>query len=402
MRIALVSPYDFPYPGGVTSHILNLSRVFQQRGHEVVVIAPSSGPAAGTPSSTVCVSNTVIPVRTNGSVARINLSPFLAGRVRRLLQQRAFDVLHVHEPVAPALPWTVLRQARAVSPDTAVFGTFHAYMEEEKFGDLCGLFHNVARRHLARVAGCLDGRIAVSTVARDCAASYWPGFYRVIPNGVDVSRFGKMPRLPLSRFQDGINVLYVGRLEPRKGFACLLEAFVRVRNVVPHARLLVVGPYSGQEQVFFERKAQKLGLSGVFFLGYVNDEDLPAYYRAGQVFCAPSLGAESFGMVLLEAMAAGTPIVASDIPGYRCVMQHRVQGLLVPPRDVQALAGALIHLLERPDQRRDMGICGRATAARYAWEKVAGRVLDYYGEVQKTKADESARAVGTVRRVFLS
>jgi phosphatidylinositol alpha-mannosyltransferase len=207
----------------------------------------------------------------------------------------------------------------------------------------------------------------------------------VIPNGVDTALFGSPSLGPVDRFQEGARILFVGRLEPRKGFGYLLEAYARIQAELPEARLLVVGPYSSGDVRPFERRLRKMSVSGVHFLGCVTEKDLAIYYRNSHVFCAPSTGLESFGMVLLEAMAAGVPIVASDIDGYRAVLKHGAEGLLVPPREPVALADALLHLLRHPETRQAMGQRGQSTAAHYTWERVAAEVLEFYDDVLEKK-----------------
>jgi phosphatidylinositol alpha-mannosyltransferase len=317
MKIALVSPYDFPYPGGVTKHIINLANKFRCRGHQVRIIAASSQDGNSSSPDVIRISSFVVPVRYSGSIARISFSPRLKRRVRALFHQETFDVIHLHEPTTPTLPWVVLQQAQLLSPHTGLVGTFHAYRESSPWP------FTYAHPIFDRVVSRLDGRIAVSDVARDYVSPYFPGSYRVIPNGVDLSIFGSPALSPLPKFSDGLNILFVGRLEPRKGFRYLLQAFATVQAKLPATQLLVVGPYTDRERIPFERQVQRLGLRDVHFVGYVSDEELARYYRSSHVFCAPSTGFESFGMVLLEAMAAGTPIVASDIDGYRRVVTHR-------------------------------------------------------------------------------
>ena len=390
MRIGLVSPYDFPYPGGVTKHINNLSRAFRQRGHEAIIIAASSdaAPAQAAAASQlgfVRLSTFIVPIRFNRSVARIGLSPLLARRVRRLLRQSEFDVLHVHEPAIPALPWVVLRQAQVVCSQTALVGTFHASDCQRDRHWFSSLALICLRPVMCQVVDGLDGRIAVSPAARAFASAYHPGPFRVIPNGVDTALFGSSSLQPLPQFSEGLNVLFVGRLEPRKGVSVLLEAYARLKERLPSARLLMAGPYAAGERASVERATARLRLSDVHLVGQLPDEELARYYRSSHLLCAPSVGGESFGMVLLEAMAAGLPIVASDIEGYRSVMRHRREGLLVPAGDSVALAGSLAALLEDPPLRRAMGERGRDTAARYRWEGVADQVLEYYGDLVARK-----------------
>jgi phosphatidylinositol alpha-mannosyltransferase len=384
MRIAIVSPYDFPYPGGVTKHITNLAESFRRLGHQVSIIAASSQAAEEMPPDVIRVSSFVVPVRYSGSVARISLSPWLAYRVRALLQREEFEVVHLHEPTTPTLPWAVAWQTRRLSPQTALVGTFHAYRESPYSS------HSCVRPIFCRLVDALDQRIAVSSAARDHVSAYSQSPCRVIPNGVDVALFGNPDLSPLPEFSDGYNILFVGRLEPRKGLRYLIEAYARVKNVLPQSRLLVVGPYTVPDRLPFEREMGRLGLTDVHFIGYVPDDELARYYQSSHVFCAPSTGFESFGMVLLEAMAAGTPIVASDIEGYRNVVTHKAEGLLVPPQDADALANAIIHVLQHPELGRSMGQHGQATAFRYSWDEVADRVLDCYGEAMEQKRETNS------------
>ncbi len=370
MRIALVTPYDYPYPGGVTTHIANLDRVLRQWGHDVWVLAPSSKDEDELDDNVLKVAGGVFPLQASGSVARISLSPRLYRRVKTILQDKRFDIVHLHEPLMPALPLVVLRHSQTVN-----VGTFHAYRETAHPGYVAG-------RHLLQpFFDRLDARIAVSEAARDAVYRYFPGDYAIIPNGIDYERFSR-PAEPLARYSDGRpTVLFVGRLEKRKGFEYLLEAFGRVRLAVPDARLLVAGAFSREDKEPFVRQARRDGIRGVHFIGYVPEEEKPRYFRSCDVFCAPSLGFESFGFVLLEAMAAGRPVVASNIPGYRGVLADGREGLLVGPGDAEALASALICLLRDGDLRARMGAQGQETACGFAWDKVAGRVLELYNEL---------------------
>lgn len=370
LQIGLVSPYDYPYPGGVTEHITDLDRQLRRMGHRVKIIAPSSTDAEDLDDHIIKVGHTIVPVPFSGSVARISLSPRLFLRVRRIFQRQAFDIIHVHEPTIPALSLAVLRESRAVN-----IGTFHAYRETNPSYEL-------GRPILRHFIDRLHGRIAVSKAAYDYISSYFPGDYRIIPNGIDVARFGNENVRPIERFTgDGkLNILFVGRLEKRKGFRYLLRAFRAIKAAVPEARLLVVGAYEKGEKAPFVRYARYFNLHDVKFIGYVSGSELPRWYKTAHIFCAPSTGFESFGIVLLEAMASGVPVIASDIAGYRCVLQPGVQGELVPPEDEDALAAAIISLLRDPDRRAAYAAAGRRRAAQYDWPLVARQIVDYYLE----------------------
>ena len=379
MKIALVSPYDYPYPGGVVTHIFYLDKEFRRLGHDVRIIAACSEDVGDVPPQVIKVSGSIVPIPAAGSVARITLSPRVYRRVKKILKREQFDVIHLHEPMTPTLPLAVLRHT-PLSPQSVVVGTFHAYRESAHPG------YEYAKPIFEPFFGRLDGRIAVSNAVRDYLAPYFPGDYRIIPNGIDLERFGDPALRPFERFDDGkLNILFVGRLEKRKGFKYLLRAFAQVRKAIPEARLIVVGAYDKEDKEPFVLYARENRLRDVRFIGQVSEDDLPRYYRTCHVFCAPSTGFESFGIILLEAMAAGKPIVASNIDGYRGVLEDGGEGLLVQPEDERRLAEALIYLLKDPALREKMGRQGQATATDYAWHKVAQQVLDYYRELLERK-----------------
>jgi phosphatidylinositol alpha-mannosyltransferase len=230
---------------------------------------------------------------------------------------------------------------------------------------------------------------------------HFPGDYRVIPNGIDYARFATRLQ-PIDRFEDDrLDVLFVGRLEKRKGLEHLLRAWPAVRQEMPKARLLVVG--GGRRLETYRRWVREHGWSEVHFIGHVSQDDLVRYYQTSDVFCAPSTGQESFGIVLLEAMAAGRAIVASRIPGYAEVLEDGAEGLLVEPRSSAALATGLLRLLRDADLRRAMGERGQVKAAAFDWSHVAGRILSFYDETIAAHLDAlSARAgrVGSGRRAL--
>ncbi len=372
MKIALVSPYDYTVPGGVTKHIFYLDKHLRRLGHEVKILAPCSGGRA-LEEHVISVSGNVISVPFSGSKARITLSPRVYNRVKKILQQERFDIIHIHEPPAPALPLIVLRHSKSVN-----VGTFHAYRDS-----YAG--YQYGKRIFKPIFAKLDGKIVVSEAVCDYISRYFPGEYVVIPNGIDLERFGTQVK-PLSKYAaEGPNILFVGRLEKRKGFRYLLHAFPYVKEEFPQARLLVVGAYEREDKAPYVHLVRRKRLRGVRFIGYVSDEELPRYYKSCDLFCAPSTGFESFGMVLLEAMASGVAIVASDIAGYRTVLTNEVEGLLVEPENEIALAQAIIRLLKEPEPRRKMGEKGRARAEGYSWVKVTQQLLDYYRELLARK-----------------
>lgn len=381
MKIALVSPYDFAQPGGVNNHITHLATEFRRLNHEVAVIAPVAKDKAVC-EGVIAVSRSITTVRTGGSNARISLSPRASSRIKRLLEEEQFDILHLHNPLTPVVSMNFLRH-RDVAPLTAMVATFHEYRTDKN--PLFTLGDPLIHRWIER----LDGRVAVSEAARSFNNTYFPGEYVVIPNGIDVDRFGNPHIEPLERYQDDRpTVLFVGRLEYRKGFKYLLRAWSWVRSVVPESRLLVVGAFSKRRKRPYVLYAREQGIRGVRFVGPVSGEDLPRYYCTADVFCAPSIGFESFGIVLLEGMAAGVPVVASDIPGYRSVLDDGVQGVLVEPRYPPALAKAVIDLLGDPERRKRLGEAGKIKASHYDWPRVARRVLEFYQQVLATASGQ--------------
>ncbi|MBI4319396.1 MAG: glycosyltransferase family 4 protein [Chloroflexi bacterium] len=366
MKIGLVSAYDYPYPGGVSEHIHHLEEEFTRLGNEVKIIAPSSSDREELAKENVFKVGSVVRIPHNGSVARITLSLRLSGRVKQILRQEQFDVVHLHEPLLPALPLTVLRHSHALN-----VGTFHANLNRS-------LAYFYGKAILKRFFNKLHGKIAVSQAAVDFTGKYFKSDYAIIPNGIDLRQFHEGIE-PFEQLRDDrLNILFVGRLDKRKGLQYLLRAFRGIRYVVPETRLIVVGAYNDEDKERYESIAEKAGLTDVMFTGFVPSNELARYYSSCDVFCAPSTGGESFGIVLLEAMAMGKPIVASDIQGYRGLVQPGEEGLLVPPKDEEALAAALTRLLTDGELRRKMGDKGRRKAADYSWAKVARHVLTYY------------------------
>jgi phosphatidylinositol alpha-mannosyltransferase len=389
MRIALVSPYDYSVPGGVNNHISHLATEFTHLGHEARILVPSSDRDVAN-VHVINASSSIMQVPFAGSIARISLDPRVYRRTKRILQEGGYDVLHLHEPLMPMLPLAVLRHHDLV-PKAICVGTFHAYREVSR-----AYYYGapVLRRFFKR----LDGHITVSEAARQYHLRYFPADYAVIPNGVDVEHFNRADLRPIDEFADGPpNILFVGRLEKRKGLPHLIEAFVHVKREMPDVRLIVVGAYDELDKVPFRLRVRFLGLTDVHFVGRVTDEELARYYRTADVFCAPSTGMESFGMVLLEAMAAGAPVVASDIEGYREVVDDGAQGVLVRPEDPEALAAALVSLLRDPARRRAMSAAGREKAQLYSWRVIAARVLEYYGAIRERVCAAAALTTRAVK-----
>jgi phosphatidylinositol alpha-mannosyltransferase len=383
MKIALVSPYDFAYPSGVVHHISCLEHQFTRMGHDVKIIAPASKAditnekfiRIGTPRS--------LPV--SGSIARITLSIRLASQIKEVFAREKFDICHLHEPLMPTLCPTVLR----LKPVPMV-GTFHASGGKPWYT----MFSPVMKWYLNRWFRKLDGRIAVSDVAMRYVNKYFPAEYTIIPNGIDTHHFNNNVA-PFDNFKDGkINILFVGRLEKRKGFDYLWKAYRLVKQEIPECRLIAVGPGIRLRHKY-ERRIRRAGLSDVVFTGYASHDDLPRYYKTADIVCFPNTGWESFGVVLLEAMSVGKPIIASAIDGFTSVLTDGIEGIAVPPRDADKLAEALFKLIRDEQLRQQMGDRGKPKAQQYDWSVLARRLLDFYADtLDRVHHPESLKATG--------
>jgi phosphatidylinositol alpha-mannosyltransferase len=379
VKIGLVCPYLYPEAGGVAQHVRYLYENLRLRDHDVRIITASHGPQRSSEGDIIRL-GVGFSVPTNGSVGTLTFSPRYLTQIDDMLERERFDILHFHEPFIPFLSLFLLRESRSVN-----IATFHAYAgfsPSYEFGS----------RALRSYARRLHGRIAVSAAARHFIDRFFPGDYKVIPNGVDIARYANA--VPLARWQDGTpNVLFVGRHEPRKGLLDLLKAHRILRRTGTESRLLIVG--TGPQEREARRYVATRGLKGVEFLGRVSESEKAQLFRTANVYASPATGGESFGIVLLEAMAAGTPIVCSDIHGYKGVVRRDREGLLVPPRAPRELAIAIDRLLRDRALATRMGDAGRERAEAFSWPRVTAKVDDYYGFVIRRLA-----AAGTLPSGF--
>ncbi len=375
MKIALVSPYDWATPGGVNRHVSVLAEQFIGAGHEAQVIAPSSRIRGDEPDYVTIVGESTFGLPASGSVANICLSYDLGPRVKRLLEREAYDIVHIHEPFMPLLPFQFLRYSQATN-----LATFHAAREGGS------RLYAYAKFIIKPWWDRLDGRIAHSRSSLRMVGRHFASRYRIIPSGVDCAFYSDAA--PLPEYMDGKrNILFLGRLEKRKGLPYLLEAFVQVKRELADTRLIVVGGDGGLRAAC-ERYVERQAVEDVVFTGFVAEEEKPRYLKTAHIYCAPNTGAESLGIVLLEAMSAGTPIVASNIEGFVDVLTGGREGLLTPPRDSEALAQALKRLLSDQLLREAMGKRAAKAAQAYNWDRVTGRVLAYYEETMAGRNDE--------------
>jgi phosphatidylinositol alpha-mannosyltransferase len=368
MKIGLVCPYDYSLPGGVSHHISYLAHYFLQWGHDVKVLAPSLKKDSSYLEQQITPVGRPFPVPFGGSQARIPVSPWLPDQIGDILDSENFDILHLHEPFAPMLSVSSLLKSNCTN-----VGTFHAYYNKAR---VYWIGKPIFRRWLPR----LHGKIAVSKPALEYVSRHLPGDYRIIPNGTNTDFF--TPNGPKRKDfdDDKLNILFVGRMEKRKGLRYLIGACAKVKKRFKDFRLIVVGP-STRLLRLYQKMAEDLQLPDVVFTDFIPNPELPEYYRTADIFCAPATGGESFGIVLLEAMASGKPIVATSIEGYASVLSHNEEGLLVPPKDENALADALVTLLEDQKMRERMGAQGRVKAENYSWANIARQVIDYYNEL---------------------
>ena len=379
VRIALVSPYSWTFPGGVTRHIEALAEELIDQGHHVRVLTPVDRDSRlttlahlGARPAPRPLPDYVIPLggtigwRANGAVSNVNGTPSALARLRHELRTGEYDVIHVHSPDAPWISWDAV-----MSPDAPVVATFHAYSASRLA--LVGSNLVGATRRFNRI----NARIAVSEAAAWTGKRFWGGHYTVIPNGVHVP-----DELPPKPDDDVLEIAFVGQAVERKGLPVLLRAFEALRDHVS-AKLTLVGPTDADVEPLL------LDARGVEALGKVDDEEKSRVLARADVLCAPSLGGESFGMVLTEAFAHGTPVVASDIAGYRDVVRDGLDGVLVPKGDAAAFAAALRDLAIDPRRRRELGANAREHSERYAWRHIAQEVLGVYDQARAVQVEDT-------------
>jgi phosphatidylinositol alpha-mannosyltransferase len=380
MKIGIVSSYFYPWYGGITEHVYHQYRELKRRGHDVRVITPFDGRYMLEDAGDLIRIGKPLFVRCNGSVGCVPLIGHGRERVKSVVAKEGFDILHFHQPllcrVSMALIDGVRDERRRGRKAPGIVGTFHS----------CGgrwerlLLVTLLGPYLRRFRADFDCKIAVSNASEEFMRSVLPGHYEIVPNGVDVERFAAGGE-PVSELVDGrINVLFVGRLEPRKGIAELLRSLALVAgHTATPFRLIVVGdgPYAKRYRTIAARQ----GVDNVVFVGDVSSHDLPRFYRTAQVFCSPAVSGESFGIVLLEAMAAGLAVIGGDNEGYRKVIRSGQNGILVDPADHDALARSIAALIDSPAERARLGAQARRDSLRYRWADIFTVVEHMYRRV---------------------
>ncbi|MDP9226056.1 MAG: glycosyltransferase family 4 protein [Actinomycetota bacterium] len=367
MKVAIVCPYAWDRPGGVQSHIRSLSPVLRTRGHEVEVFAPETlrlrrDAGREEAEADITAVGRAIDVPANGSIAPIAFGPVAAVRIRRLLARFDPDVIHLHEPLIPSLPMLALLSASAPT-----VGTFHAAAPYS-------VLYRISKPLLARVESRLTARTAVSEAARLLIARYFPGEIASTPNGVNVAQFADAPPMDLG---PGPTVLFLGRLEPRKG----ADVLVRAMALLPDLRASLAIAGEGRMRSRLHALATQLGVEA-HFLGAVSEVDKARLFRSSDVYCAPNLGGESFGIVLVEAMASGRPVVCSDLKEFRDVAGDAA--IFAPAGRPAVLADALRSVLSDPEGARTMGEKASARARAFDWNRLVPNVETIYERASAT------------------
>jgi phosphatidyl-myo-inositol alpha-mannosyltransferase len=364
VKVGLVCPYTWDVPGGVQEHIMGLAEALIDLGHQVSVISPADDDAPL--PDYVVPAGRAVPVPYNGSVARLAFGFLSASRVRRWLKEGGFDVLHVHEPAAPSLSLLACWVA-----DGPIVATVHTAIPHSRA-------MHAAEPILQSALEKISGRIAVSEAARTTLVEHFGGDAVLIPNGVSVRKLEKADPLPGWPGAGGA-LGFLGRMdEPRKGFAILLRAFEILAAERPGLRLLVAGHGDADEAL---AKTPAWLRDRIVMLGQVSDADKVRVYHSVDVFCAPNTGGESFGIVLAEAMAAGAPIVASDLDAFRQVLRRGQAGLLFPTGNAAELAAAAGQMLDQPELRAGLSAAASAAVRDYDWRLVARDVVRVYEAV---------------------
>lgn len=361
LRIALVTEYYYPHLGGVCEHVHFFAREARRHGHEVDIITSNLAGAVSEPN--VIRLGRSVAVYSNGSQGRVTVGRTLRRDMRQVLRDGRYDIVHVHSPLTPVLPLLAIAEA-----EVPVIGTFHTYFDRSAG-------YRTFRRALQRRLDKLSAAIAVSQSTIVALERYFDADWKIIPNGIDTDLFRPDAPRPAGMRTDVPAILFLGRFDPRNGLSTLIDAFKRVKGRARRAQLVIVG--DGPLRNHYYRQAGRD--PDITFAGAVLD-GRPSYYAHSAMYACPTTKA-SFGITLLESMACQTPIVCSDILGFRDVVMHGREALMVPCGDRDALANALVHLLDDERLRTRLGETGRARALEYDWRRVTASILEVYRDV---------------------
>lgn len=385
MRIGIVCPYSWDIPGGVSAHVADLAEALIRMGHHVSVLAPAEFDEL-LPNYVVSTGKPRA-VKYNGSVARLSFGPIAARKVSKWIEEGEFDVLHVHEPLAPSL--SVLACWAANGP---IVATWHSSMDKSR---MMLTLSKLAQTAMEKVSA----RIAVSEAARTTLIKHVGGDAVVIPNGVDISTF--MNAKPMFGWPgSNQSIVFLGRSdEPRKGLSVLVEAYPEIRRQHPNVRLLIAGPGEPADTL---KKLSREDRASVTVLGMVAPQDKASVLASGTIYVAPNTGGESFGIVLLEAMASGTPVVASDLEAFKRVLDNGKAGITFENENSADLARVVSELLSDPTRCAELSAQGKLRAAEFDWSVVAERIVDVYESIRvpgvKVEPDLTGQMIGRLGR----
>jgi phosphatidylinositol alpha-mannosyltransferase len=375
MKIGIVTQSYYPIKGGVAEGVHALSGQLEKFGHQVTIITANFTGFDQDYGRHVRRIGRDLTIPINGAFNNMTVGFNLREQLAKIEAEEKFDIIHIHQPIDPILPLMALKYLKAPK-----VGTFHTYSEGSF---ILETLKNQAKAYFNK----LDGLIAVSEAAKEYISRYLPGDYKIIPNGVDIERFSpSIEPFPELKNSPDLNILFVGRMDPRKGFKYLLRAFPLIYQKITNVRLIVVG--NGFLRMFYHLALPSILRPRVTYKGFVSRADLPRYYASADIYCSPATMGESFGIVLLEAMASGKPVIASDIKGYNSLLKDGVEGYLVPKENPLALAEKIIDLAGDRKKRESMGASGRQNSLRYDWKKVAKEIEGVYAEVLKRKSQK--------------
>lgn len=365
MRVLLCSDSYYPHPGGVSEYVHYLASAIKRLGNDVIILAPRYREEYKDDDNVVRIGQCIL-FQGNKSTVTFTYDRRLPSLVRNFLSSEKFDIIHTNGPLGWNLPYWVLHFSRAIN-----VATFHTSFIGFNFYKLAKF---AFKKELETK---IDGAIVPSRAALYAIAPHFPLYYKIIPNGVDIQRFHPEVE-PLTKLPKGRKILFVGRLDPRKGLDRLISAFVKIKQKIPSSFIVVVG--KGNIKAYRMMVPRSIRDS-VIFEGYVDTDTLPRYYTSCDVFVSPALGGETFGIVLLEAMACGIPVIASAIPGYNEVIKDRENGILFDPSSPQELAYKTIELLEDEDSKKRIKEKARKYVLQFSWDRVAEKVIDFYEEL---------------------